>query len=331
MKVKNLFYVSLAALSLAACSNDEEANIPQEGSVVINLTTSEPKTKADPDPNTSEGYAAENAMTTGKVYAFLDGTTLVETKDFSSKSNSVEFTKLTQGSNYQFVAVANSDEAAATADGFKTIEIEAPTTKENFVMYEAALVTSLGATNNINMTVKRVLSAVQLASVTRAQTGAVPSLYSNANMKIESLTLYNVNPSVYLNGDKKDGTKVKATDLAATFTDKVVKNSEAINIAGTTVTERAYACPTEGADDLYAVLAVKYLGIGDKGADVTKYFNIVLKGGLDANTLYALNVTITGVGSDAGGDPDEFGNATVTITPAPWSKGSVINADNQEN
>lgn len=330
MKVKNLFYVSLAALSLAACSNDEEANIPQEGSVVINLTTSEPKTKADPDPNTTEGYAAENAMTTGKVYAFLNGTTLVETKDFSSNSNSVEFTKLTQGSNYQFVAVANSDEAAATADGFKTIEIEAPTKKENFVMYEAASVTSLGATNTIDMTVKRVLSAVQLASVTRAQIGEIPSSFANADMQIESLTLYNVNPSVLLNGEKKDGTKVNATDLAATFTDKVVKNSKTINIDGKTVTERAYACPTAGADDLYAVLAVKYLK-ADNGKDVTKYFNIVLNKGLDANTLYALNVTITGVGSDAGGDPDEFGTATGTITPAPWSNGSVINVDNQEN
>lgn len=332
MKVKNLFYVSLAALSLAACSNDEEANIPQEGSVVINLTTSEPKTKADPDPDTTEGYADENAMNTGKVYAFLDGTTLVETKAFSTGSNSVEFTKLTQGRNYQFVAVANSEEAAATADGFKTIEIEAPTKKENFVMYEVASVASLGATNNIDMTVKRVLSAVQLATVVRTQTeGVVPSLYTKADMQIESLTLYNVNPSVQLDGDKKDGVKEKATDLAAEFTGKVVKNTETLNIGGTTVKERAYACPTAGADDLYAVLAVKYLGIGDKGADVTKYFNIVLNKGLDANTLYALNVTITGVGSDAGGDPDEFGTATGTITPAPWSNGSVINVENQEN
>lgn len=329
MKIKNLFFVSLAALSLAACSNDEEANIPQEGSVVINLTTSEPKTKAD-DPGTTEGYAAENAMASGKVYAFLNGTTLVETKDFSSESNSVEFTKLTQGSNYQFVAVANSDKAVATADGFKTIEIEAPTSKTNFVMYEAASVASLGATNNINMTVKRVLSAVQLASVTRAQTGDIPSTFANAEMQIESLTLYNVNPSVYLNGDKKDGTKENATDLAATFSNKVVKNNATLNIGGTTVTERAYACPTAGTDKLYAVLAVKYLK-ADNGKDVTKYFNIVLNGGLDANTLYALNVTIIGVGSDAGGDPDEFGNATVTITPAPWSNGSVINVENQEN
>lgn len=330
MKIKNLFFVSLAALSLAACSNDEEANIPQEGSVVINLTTSEPKTKADTDPGTTEGYAAENAMTSGKVYAFLNGTTLVETKDFSSESNSVEFTKLTQGSNYQFVAVANSDKAVATADGFKTIEIEAPTSKANFVMYEAASVASLGATNNINMTVKRVLSAVQLASVTRAQTGDIPSTFANAEMQIESLTLYNVNPSVYLNGDKKDGTKENATDLAATFSNKVVKNNATLNIGGTTVTERAYACPTAGAKDLYAVLAVKYLK-ADNGKDVKRYFNIVLNGGLDANTLYALNVTIIGVGSDAGGDPDEFGTATGTITPAPWSNGSVINVKDQEN
>ena len=73
MKVKNLFIMSLAAFSLVACSNDEEAVVPQEGSVVVNLTTADSKTKAD--PLTTEGYDAENAMNSGKVYAFLNGFT----------------------------------------------------------------------------------------------------------------------------------------------------------------------------------------------------------------------------------------------------------------
>lgn len=320
MKVKNLFIMSLAAFSLVACSNDEEAVVPQEGSVVVNLTTADSKTKAD--PLTTEGYDAENAMNSGKVYAFLNGTTLVETKDFSSGLNSVTFDKLTVGSNYQFVAVANS---AATAEGFKTIEINAPTAKENFVMYEVASVTSLDATNDISMTVKRVLSAVQLGTVTRAQTEAVPSLYRNATMTINSLTLYNVNPSVNLDGTKKDGTKENATKLAASFTDKTVANSASVNINGADVAARAYACPTAGSATLYGVLEVTYSGgIGKK------YYNIPLTAGLDANTLYLLNVTIVGVGSNEPGDPDEFGGATGTITPAPWSNGSVINVDNQE-
>ena len=323
MKVKNLFIMSLAAFSLVACSNDEEAVVPQEGSVVVNLTTADSKTKAD--PLTTEGYDAENAMNSGKVYAFLNGTTLVETKDFSTSSNSVTFDELTVGSNYQFVAVANSSATAVTAEGFKTIEINAPTAKENFVMYEVASVTSLAATNDISMTVKRVLSAVQLGTVTRAQTEAVPSLYRNATMTINSLTLYNVNPSVNLDGSKKVGTAENATDLAASFTNKTVANSASVNINGTDVTARAYACPTAGSATLYGVLEVTYSGgIGKK------YYNIPLTAGLDANTLYLLNVTIVGVGSNEPGDPDEFGGATGTITPAPWSNGSVINVDNQE-
>ena len=162
MKVKNLFIMSLAAFSLVACSNDEETAVPQVGSVVVNLTTADPKTKAE----TTKGYDAENAMNTGKVYAFLNGTTLVETKDFSTESSSVQFDKLTVGSTYQFVAVANSATTATTAEGFKTLEIAAPTAKENFVMYEVASVADLKATNDIGMTVKRVLSAVQLGTVT---------------------------------------------------------------------------------------------------------------------------------------------------------------------
>ena len=246
-------------------------------------------------------------------------------KDFSTSSNSVTFDKLTVGSNYQFVAVANSSATAVTAEGFKTIEINAPTAKENFVMYEVASVTSLAATNDISMTVKRVLSAVQLGTVTRAQTEAVPSLYRNATMTINSLTLYNVNPSVNLDGSKKVGTAENATDLAASFTNKTVANSASVNINGTDVTARAYACPTAGSATLYGVLEVTYNdGIGKK------YYNIPLTAGLDANTLYLLNVKIVGVGSNEPGDPDEFGGATGTITPAPWSNGSVINVDNQE-
>lgn len=324
MKIKNLFFVSLAALSLAACSNDEEVNVPQEGSVVINLTSADQKTK------TVVGYDEENAMA-GNVYAYL-GNTLVETKAFSTEDSAIKFEKLTEGQTYQFVAVANSDKTATTVDGFKTIEIEAPTAKENFVMYEVTSATIAAAQEqDITMTVKRVLSAVQLGTVTRAQTGKIPSSLSNATMQIESLTLYNVNPSVQLNGVKINGTKENATELAATFADKTVVNNSSVSINGTTVTERAYACPTEGAENLYAVLTVKYKGAGENGADVTKHFNIVLSDGLEANTLYALNVTITGVGSDGGGIPDEFGDAAGALTPQPWSEGSVINVNNQEN
>ena len=229
------------------------------------------------------------------------------------------------GSTYQFVAVANSATTATTAEGFKTLEIAAPTAKENFVMYEVASVADLKATNDIGMTVKRVLSAVQLGTVTRAQTDAVPSIYRNATMTINSLTLYNVNPSVNLDGTKKAGTVVNATDLAASFTDKTVANSASVNIEGKDVTARAYACPTTGSATLYGVLEVTYSGEIGK-----KYYNIPLTAGLDANTLYLLHVTIVGVGSDNPGDPDEFGGATGTITPAPWSNGSTITITDQE-
>lgn len=321
MKVKNFFFMSLAAFSLVACSNDEETAIPQEGSVVVNLATADSKTKA-----TTKGYDEENAMNTGTVYAFLNGTTLVGTQEFSSDDNSVIFEKLTVGNDYKFVAVANSSQSATTADGFKMLEIDAPAKKENFVMYEVTSVPSLTATNNIEMTVKRVLSAVQLGTVTRAQTDAVPSVYRSATMTINSLTLYNVNPSVLLDGTKKVGTAENATDLAASFTDKTVANDASVNINGTDVKARAYACPTEGSGTLYGVLEVTYSeGIGKK------YYNIPLTAGLDANTLYLLNVKIVGVGSDEPGVPDEFGSATGTITPAPWSNGSVINIEDQEN
>ena len=83
MKVKNLFIMSLAAFSLVACSNDEEAVVPQEGSVVVNLTTADSKTKAD--PLTTEGYDAENAMNSGKVYAFLNGMAVKEVQFIHSK------------------------------------------------------------------------------------------------------------------------------------------------------------------------------------------------------------------------------------------------------
>lgn len=328
MKVQNLFIMSLAALSMVACSNDEEVIIPQNGSVVVKLATAEPKTRAE----TTVGYDQENAMNTGFLYAF-SGSTLVETKEFSTASNSIIFDKLTVDTEYTFVAVANSDEKAPTAEGFKTIEIAAPAEKANFVMYEVATASPTAEGVNVNIVVKRVLSAVQLNTVIRNQGTGVPSTYSNADMEIVSLTLSNVNPSVNLNGDKIVGTSVIATDLAASFSNVILGKGENTTISGGTVGERAYACPTAASGTLYAVLEVNYKGVKTDGSDETKYFNIVLDKdkGLDANTLYVLNVTITGVGSDNPGDPDSFGSATGIVTPAPWSNGSVINAGNQGN
>lgn len=325
MKVKNLFIMSLAAFSLVACSNDEEAAIPQDGSVVIKVATAEPKTKAG-DGTTTNGYNKENLINSGKVYAFLNGTTLVETKEFTAGEKTVTFDKLTQGRPYDFVAVANTDKTATTAEDFKTIEISAPTDKESFVMYEAKSIASLAAVNNFDMTIKRVLSAVQLGTVKRNQAANVPESFRTAAMKIISLALYNVNPSVNLDGSKKPGTLINATNVGAVFTEKTIAaNNSELAIGAPSVAERAYACPTDGAATLYAVLEVEFEDVA------TKYYNIPLTAGLDANTLYLLNVEITGVGSDTPAVPDEFGSASGTITPAPWSNGSVIEITGQEN
>lgn len=342
MKIKNLFVMSLAALSLVACSNDEDL-VPQTSAVVVNLTSTTPKTKADPvdfDDDALVSLNAEKTISTGSLYVF-EGDKYITHVAISGED--VTIGNLTIGNTYTFAAVVNpgGNSITATTKAGLRAEVIALSAKTAgaFVMYgESANSLTVqavpeGATDNPNtlgVEVKRVLSGVQLVSIKTNFGNNVPLFAKEGTAVVKSLKLLGTNPTSALDGTKIDGTKINGVD--ATFGETGLSFGSTgtnVTVSVTDNSNRAYCCP---GSVQYVVLNVTYT----HGTETyERAYNITtlssLTDGLVANTLYGLKVTLTGAGSDTGGDPDKFENAAATLTVANWSNGQIHDVPEQEN
>lgn len=343
MKIKNLFMMSLAALSLVACSNDEDL-VPQTTAVVVNLTSTAPKTKANEDFTALQlaSLDAEKNITGGSLYVF-DGDKYYTRVDFTGAS--VTIPSLTIGNTYSFAAVVNpgNNSITATTKAGLQAEVIALSTKTAgaFVMYGEStgsltvedINENPSATNTLDVEVKRVLSGVQLVSIRTNFGDNVPRFAKEGTVVVKSLELWGTNPTSALDGDVITATadnKIKG--LAASFGTTGLPFSSTVTevpVSATDNSNRAYCCP---GSVQYVVLNVTYTHAGqtyDKVYNITTLSN--LEGGLAANTLYGLKVTLTGAGSDAGGDPDDFEDAASTLTVANWFNGQIHDVPDQEN
>lgn len=338
MKIKNLFYVSLAALSLAACSKDE-VTAPQSASVVVKLESITPSTKADLTDAQLQSLNAEKAISTGTLYVFENNTIITSVQITGA---SVTIPNLVVGSTYNFAAVVNpgtNQITATTKAGLKETVI-ALSSKESghFVMYGESMDNNSGqqtvtvsndegANNSLTVNVKRVLSGVQLVSIKTNFDSNVPEFARLGSGVIKSLKLLNTNPTSALNGAVIDGTKIEG--VSASFADvRFGSTLTEISVSAESNANRAYCCPGSIG---YVVLEVVYTY---KDQSYNRFYNIPalsnMQNGLVANTLYGLNVTLTGAGSGEGGNPDDFESAGATLTVADWSNGTIIDVD-QEN
>lgn len=339
MKIKNLFMMSLAALSLVACSNDEDL-APQTSAVVVNLTSIAPTTKANEDftEQALASLTAEKTISTGSLYVF-EGDKYITHVAIAGESVSIP--NLTVGNTYNFAAVVNpgTNSITATTKAGLQKEVIALSAKTSgaFVMYGESLesleVKAVGENatnpNTLGVEVKRVLSGVQLVSIKTSFGSNVPLFAREGTAVVKSLQLLGTNPTSALNGDKINGTKING--VGATFGDGLSfdKDGANVTVSADDNSNRAYCCP---GSVQYVVLNVTYTHDGltyDKAYNITTLSN--LEDGLAANTLYGLKVTLTGAGSDAGGDPDKFEEAAAILTVANWSNGEIHDVPNQEN
>lgn len=337
MKVKNLFIISLAALSLVACSNDEDS-APKMSSVVVNLTSTAPKTKATtkaPEDFGAEALAsldAEKTISSGTLYVF-EGDLFITSVAITSTS--VTIPSLTVGNTYNFAAVVNPGENSITkttkVDLRKEVIALSAKTSGAFVMYgesTESLEVKENQNNSLSVEVKRVLSGVQLVSIKTAFKAGTPDFATKGTAVVKSLQLLNTYPTSALNGDviKVDE---KIEGIAATFGNGLSFDSEETGVVvNNDNSVRAYCCPGVVG---YVVLNVTYTyqdQTYDRAYNIPTLTN--LDGGLLANYLYGLKVTLTGAGSDEGGDPDKFAEATATLSVANWSNGQIHDVE-QDN
>ena len=339
MKIKNLFIMSLAAFSLVACSNDGDVT-PKTSNVVVNLASAALETKAmtkaeDFSSQALQSLTVEKAITSGSLYVFENDVLITKV---GITGNSVSIPNLTVGNTYSFAAVVNNTATTAITKAGLKEEVIALSGKAsgNFVMYgenstnlTVQEVPEGGPNpNNVSIEVKRVLSGVQLVSIKTNFGENVPLFAKEGTAVVKSMQLLETNPTSRLDGGVIAAESGKIEGVGATLNLPFTKSETGVTV-GDNNALRAYCCP---GTIKYVVLNVTYTY---KGTDYNRACNITTlsnrDGGLLGNYLYGLKVTLSGAGSDAGGDPDKFESASATLSVANWSNGQIHDVPNQEN
>lgn len=342
MKIKNLFYVSLAALSLAACSKDD-APVP-DGGVTFKLTSTPSATKA-----VTASVGAEGIIKSATVYLFH--------KSDNAKSRSTVVTPDDETGNvivnvpagdYTVAAVANYTPAAAgTMVGLKEGSVAlTATTKNNFVMFGTGSDVSVAAGESKvggDIMVYRLVAALQLGTITFEIPETADKFYVDAqaagNIVIKSIGLEKSISSIKLGGDADGTTTVTENPLLSgtigtkpvtTVSGKktIVVTSE--DVAGS-IGERVYGYP--GTKAILDV-TVTY-GTGDSARDrhysIDLSNNDKLKDGFVANYLYTISATINGIGSGEGGSDNKDAITTWTVKSQDWATGVDISGGSVGN
>lgn len=320
MKIKNLFYVSLAALSLAACSKDD-APAPQ-GGVTFKLSSLPSATKAYSTSSVGDEAKISNA----KIFIYnSEGAKIEVTPTIATDGKSASYVQNLAPGKYSVAAVANYEpDGILDVDALKDNNVDlTDNSKTNFVMFQDGGTIDIEADTQtpVNFEVKRVLSAIQLGTIGIALPPNVDPFYSNAVTKglvsVESFQVKESHPQVKLDGTViATGDMVSDNDLLkASFSGKTGGSSIVVTAdeGSSSVTERAYVVPGSSLT-IYLVLSFN----GQK----RNYMIELSKQQMAANVLYTLNATITGTGSTTPGVRD--GSATGTVTAADWTTGVTI-------
>ncbi|GKG71717.1 hypothetical protein DXA15_21860 [Parabacteroides sp. AM58-2XD] len=320
MKIKNLFVLSLAALSFVACSNEDEPIVPQEGSLVVDLSSVAAVSKA----NTETGIGSESHLNTVIVYAFgNDGVLYSEPRTISAGSASeTSLTWQLPVGTYTIAAVSGLTQlTGVTASTLPSQVVELTSnTRENFVMYGAKAVTiTAGGTATEQIDVARVLAGVKLYDIKTQLAESVPEIYKNAVKTLASIKIVGSKESALLSGAVKSDAAVTDDDnmtkaLFAAGNAITITDDGGVDVSNLTTAARAYACPST---ITRITIGVNYSGIG------TRYYSVGTQT-LQSNTMYGLDITITGIGSEDPDTPTPVGNGNFTIKAQDWSTGTVI-------
>lgn len=351
MKIKNLFYVSLAALSLAACSKDE-APVPEAG-ITFNLTSTGSMTKA---VNTAS-VGAEATIQNATVYLYETTTGKAYSSTINPNAATGNVTVAVPAGTYSVAAVANFDlESTSTTslDALKGNSVAlSANSKDKFVMYGNGTNVTVTAgqiiTDAQEITVSRLASAIQLGTFTFDIPAEADAFYVNAQkngqIAIKSVMLEKSIASIKLGGGA-DGTATVPGVVDKTL--NPFMNAQIGSHAVTAVKEKQTIVVTEegepgvikervyGYPATFPILSIM-VAYGT-GSDVReRYYSIDLSGtkemekGLVANYLYTINATITGIGSGDGGSDKKDAITKFSVKTQSWLNGNVINGGSVAN
>lgn len=319
MKIKNLFFASLAALTFAACSNDD-APVP-EGKVNFSLASVATMTKA-----TSPSVGAEGTLSNVKIYVYNQaGTELVRTINDSFNDDEATLEAILPVGTYTVAAVANVNPVKiSTLSDLKGNVIELSSTKKSFALFGEAA-TTLSVTENggtCNIELKRLVAGIQMGDITFNLATSVESKYhwavDNNKVKLVSLTLAKSFKEAFLGNSEHSGPDEVHTGelLSAEYGTNI--SNKTITAPGYTTDNRVYGYKGSA---LNIQLAVEYTF--ENGSSEVRYYNISSNTTLEANSLYTVVATITREGSSTTEEKDY--SAIFNLTVAQWNTGENIN------
>lgn len=317
MKIKNLFFMSLAALTFAACSNDD-APVP-EGTVNFSLASVATVTKAS-----SPSIGAEGTLSSVSIYIYDEaGTTLVKTVPVTSTTTSASVSSNLPIATYKVAAVANvTPSVTSTLDALKGNVIKLSGSKTSFALFgevDNLVVTENGGSCSIALT--RLVAGVQMGDVTFDLDANVEAKYhwavDNNNVELVGMSLKKSFENAVLGTSVHSGEAVTSEGELLSAEYGTVISENIISAPNYSTANRVYGYE---ATKLDIQLAVKYT-FEDQTSE-TRYYNIENETQFTANTLYTLIAKITREGSSTGGDKD-YG-VTFSLRAIDWSTGAVI-------
>lgn len=325
MKIKNLFVLSLAALSFAACSNEDEPIAPQEGSLVVDLSSVAAVSKA---AETETGIGAESHLNTVIVYAFdKDDALYGEPRTINAgDAAQANLTWQLPVGTYTIAAVSGLSQLTGVTASTLPNQVVALTsnTRDKFVMYGAKSVNiTAGGTTSETIDVARVLAGVKLVDIKTQFAESVPEIYKNATKTLASIKIVGSKANALLSGSANTGSATTDDDnmTKAVFADGnaiTITNDGNVDVSNLTTAARAYACPGE--------ITRITIGVNYSGGVGIRYYSVGSQT-LQFNTMYGLNITITGIGSEDPDTPTPVGNGNYTIKAQDWSSGTVISGN----
>lgn len=303
MKLRNLFFASLAMVTFAACSNDNdplpspEAQAVDAGDVKLTITTkTSDNTKAEGD-NTLAGTIAESTINTLDVYVYVsdgnNGWTYFAEKNLTNPTAagqnpteqnenyySVTFAGLKTETKYKFIAVANKtiENTPTYADLIATtLTYGNPTS--NFVMsgsqeksgFVEASNTNAATANTVTINISRRLAAVEVSGLTLNLPASVPDNYKNAKATVQDIYLVDINSQAKLGDNSASNleSEIKGNYIFGS-TYNIYSNQVSPNPFGT-YNKYLSALKKDSPTDNY--LAIELKQPNDQGPQVTKDFN----------------------------------------------------------
>lgn len=307
MKLRNLLFASLAMVTFAACSNDDEPGLPTEAElpdaapVSLTITTKAEPTKAVTKAE-EQGTGNESTVTSMVIYVFNsnDGSYFAEkavdlttAKPNANNKNENAYSAVISDlkqTTYTFVAIASphyqttpaaKSDYATLMNAIQTYESQFAG-NAGFVMSGQVGATLTAESKDISIELKRCLAAIELKNVKINFTADVPDNFKKATATLLSTYLINVKKESYTdnNGSTRDNIEIVGGTLyhGSSASDAYGKaNNETYN-AYLNQTWANNNIPTLGKDDIDVTTRFyAFPTTLDGGADNTNAEKIVLK------------------------------------------------------